>query len=445
MIDGGDKHPARVIPLSVLERTLEHAPASGLGMLLRETGSLLEKLQAVFVEEQVREFAAFAGRCRHCSLPLPHKDSRSIVYRTAYGKLRVTSPRLKTRCGACGFAGADQATISPVADALPERSHPQWAWLQSRFASVMSYRLARILLRHIFPGGEFLAESGVKKTVRAVGDRQEADAQEATAKALQALLPFDDSPKGDSGIAIQIDTGYVRAVPRQDGVRWFAAVASKLSVPGFRRTHVHSYVGNSDPWQGARQRAFMQSVGIGLRVPVTVITDGGNDANEASRLPTGADRPLDWFHIGMRFEHLRLATHGLRSFDDHSRGLLLRRIEGAKWLLWHSKKERCLDRLQARRETGWAGAQNALGRLSCYLRSCWNILADYAKRRARGLPISTAGAESAVDSVIGQRLKRNGHMRWTRAGANAMLQVRCAALNGQDIRNFKRWYPPDAK
>jgi hypothetical protein len=40
-------------------------------------------------------------------------------------------------------------------------------------------------------------------------------------------------------------------------------------------------------------------------------------------------------------------------------------------------------------------------------------------------------------------MKRNGHMQWTRVGANALLQVRCAVLNGQDVRNFKRWYPPD--
>jgi hypothetical protein len=75
---------------------------------------------------------------------------------------------------------------------------------------------------------------------------------------------------------------------------------------------------------------------------------------------------LDWFH--MRFEHLRLAAHGLRSFDDHRRGVLLRQTEGAKWLLWHGKKAQCLERLQApRRETGWAGARNPLGRAIRYL------------------------------------------------------------------------------
>ena len=36
-------------------------------------------------------------------------------------------------------------------------------------------------------------------------------------------------------------------------------------------------------------------------------------------------------------------------------------------------------------------------------------------------------------------------MRWSREGANALLQVRCAALNGLDIRHFKRWYPPDQR
>jgi hypothetical protein len=49
-----------------------------------------------------------------------------------------------------------------------------------------------------------------------------------------------------------------------------------------------------------------------------------------------------------------------------------------------------------------------------------------------------------IDYVIGQRMKRNGHLR-SRHGANALLQVRCAVLNGRDVGNFKRWYPPEAR
>ena len=46
------------------------------------------------------------------------------------------------------------------------------------------------------------------------------------------------------------------------------------------------------------------------------------------------------------------------------------------------------------------------------------MLVNYRQRHARGLPISSAGAESVIDYVIGQRMKRNGHMRWSRDGAH---------------------------
>jgi hypothetical protein len=53
----------------------------------------------------------------------------------------------------------------------------------------------------------------------------------------------------------------------------------------------------------------------------------------------------------------------------------------------------------------------------------------------------TGGAESAVEHVVDQRMKNKGHMRWSRQGANALLQVRCAVPNGIDMLNFMRWYP----
>jgi len=144
-------------------------------------------------------------------------------------------------------------------------------------------------------------------------------------------------------------------------------------------------------------------------------------------------------HIGMRFQHLRTSVQGLRGVSVQTIASIKRRVEGAKWLLWHGQRDRCLRRLAAiGRATGWVGANNTLGRLVRYLHTCAKYLIHYAQRRARGPPFTSAGAESVVDYVIGQRMKRNGHMQWTRVGANALLQVRCAVLNGQDVRN-KRW------
>jgi hypothetical protein len=36
-------------------------------------------------------------------------------------------------------------------------------------------------------------------------------------------------------------------------------------------------------------------------------------------------------------------------------------------------------------------------------------------------------------------------MRWSRQGANALLQVRCAVLNGTNMPTFMRWYPRNRK
>ena len=77
-----------------------------------------------------------------------------------------------------------------------------------------------------------------------------------------------------------------------------------------------------------------------------------------------------------------------------------------------------------------------------YLNAFPERLIDYGKRYHEDRPISTSGAESAVDYVVGQRMKKKGHMYWSREGANVLLQVRCAVLNGANVQHFKRWYPP---
>ena len=67
---------------------------------------------------------------------------------------------------------------------------------------------------------------------------------------------------------------------------------------------------------------------------------------------------------------LLTAVRGLRHTDGITKMELARRIEGAKWLLWHGRQERCLQRLEVlRRETGWAGSRNPLGKLIRYIKN----------------------------------------------------------------------------
>ena len=185
------------------------------------------------------------------------------------------------------------------------------------------------------------------------------------------------------------------------------------------RNLAHAYCIGYDPWGGLRQQAFL---GTGsLSQPVVVLSDGGEDIAWACK-PAAKERFLDWLHIGMRFQHLLVAAQGLRGTNAQTRASIKRRILGAKWLLWHGQRDRCLQRLrEIGHALGWLGRHGALDRLIKYLHTCEKYLINYAQRRAEGRPFTSAGAESVADYVIGQRMKRNGHMQWTRAGANALL------------------------
>lgn len=66
------------------------------------------------------------------------------------------------------------------------------------------------------------------------------------------------------------------------------------------------------------------------------------------------------------------------------------------------------------------------------------VLGLWTLRHLCHRPIFTGSAESAVEYVVDQHVKNKGHMRWSRRGANALLQVRCAVLNGIGMLNFMR-------
>lgn len=58
---------------------------------------------------------------------------------------------------------------------------------------------------------------------------------------------------------------------------------------------------------------------------------------------------------------------------------------------------------------------------------------QYSQFRARGLMIGSGPVEAACKVVVGQRLKGAG-MRWSQAGADAILAARCTVLNHEPNR-----------
>ena len=179
-IENPDGSSAPQVEIGEVTRDAGVDPASGLGLFVREANALLRQIQSLVLNEQADEFVRVAARCLARGRRLGIKDTKSLVYRTVYGKAVLRSPRFYSRCSACGFVSGDGATVSPLAHALKDRSHPQGKWYQCRYASVMSYRLAKIFSRDAFPGGKDLPCSSIKRNVGAIRQRLEREAKQAT-------------------------------------------------------------------------------------------------------------------------------------------------------------------------------------------------------------------------------------------------------------------------
>ena len=92
---------------------------------------------------------------------------------------------------------------------------------------------------------------------------------------------------------------------------------------------------------------------------------------------------------------------------------------------------------QRREELDEGRVDEVIGALRSHAESCEEARKDveyfsnnrermnYPKFRAMGLCVATGVVEGGCKHIIGTRLKRGG-MRWTVAGANAIIALRCA-------------------
>ena len=152
----------------------------------------------------------------------------------------------------------------------------------------------------------------------------------------------------------------------------------------------------------------------------------------------------------MRFEHALQAARGLGAADTYLAGEAVRGLERAKWRLWHGRWPGCRRKLAAlcrwvqRTDIcGVAGIgrlEHHVGELLGYLERNQGALVQYAARRRRGEPISTAFVESSVNEIIAKRMNKKQQMRWSRATVQPFLDVRAAVLNDTLEDCFRRRY-----
>jgi hypothetical protein len=169
---------------------------------------------------------------------------------------------------------------------------------------------------------------------------------------------------------------------------------------------------------------------------------------------------LDWFHIAMRLQHLKQIAGGL-SADDPERvaaqAVIVEEVERLNWRLWNGKARNArtiIDRIRAvmhhfrgERDERKSIASSrklwtALHALDGYLtgQSDWTV--NYAQRHRAGLRVGTAITEGTADFLVNRRMNKSQQMRWSRRGADLLLQVRRAVYNGTLGSGFGQKFHP---
>src|SRR4029453_5047509 len=118
-----------------------------IGLCLEDSKDLLGRLQHAVVEAQAAAYVNRYRCCSACGRRLRGKGQYPIVFRTVFGHVPLTSPRFYR----CRCHPADSQTVSPLAELFTEHTAPGLLYLESRWASLISFGMTTALLKDVLP------------------------------------------------------------------------------------------------------------------------------------------------------------------------------------------------------------------------------------------------------------------------------------------------------
>ena len=137
--------------------------------------------------------------------------------------------------------------------------------------------------------------------------------------------------------------------------------------------------------------------------------------------------------------------------------MIVEEVERLRWRVWNGKARDAqvsIDRVRAvvhhfqgepEERTSNAPSQKlrtALQAMDGYLASQSAWLVNYAERHRAGLRVGTAITEGTANFLVNRRMNKSQQMRWSRRGADLLLQVRCAVYNGTLGSGFGQKFQP---
>jgi len=410
---------------------------ANLGLTLAEGKLLLAGLQQEIVAAQAKGHAVRRPDCRSCGEVCRVKDYRDHVVATLFGQVTVRLARF--RCAGCGGNEAGHGWPSYC------RSTPELDQLQAHLSALMTYRVAADVLRQMFPVDAGNDPETLRLHTLKIG---------AELRDQAAVRPDPTAPS----ITVTLDSTFIRSC--EDGERHLEVRIGNVETETGGR-QVFGAVAKADTDIKVLIRRSLDAVGRTEDTVLTAFTDGCSGLRRILADAGVTEAPvLDWFHIAMRLQHLEQTAGGL-SADDPARvaakAVIVAEVERLHWRLWNGKAKDAqisIGRIRAvmHHFQGEQGQRRsiapsrklwtALHALDGYLTGQSDWLVNYAERYRAGLRVGTAITEGTANFLVNRRMNKSQQMRWSRRGADLLLQVRSAVYNGTLGSGFGQRFQP---
>lgn len=438
LVETGIDGPARVIDVTDIRPLGALGDIAKLGLTLSEAKQILARLQRAVVAVQAEDHMLLRPDCSRCGHACHVQDRRLHRVATLFGTVTVRLPRF--RCAACGHGETGVSWLSYC------RSTPELDQLRAHVSALMPYRVAAGLLGHLLP-----VEAGTSpETLRG-----------HTLKAGRQLRDAASIPPAScaSAITVTVDSTFIRGC--HNGERHLEVHVGNVETSGGGR-QVFGAVTKTDTEIAVMIRRSLETVGRAGETEVTAFTDGAPGLRSILA-KAGCQKPpiADWFHIAMRLQHAKQAASGL-STDTPGRmkakAVIVPEVERLHWRIWNGKARnarRTLERVRkvmhvfqgedSHRTMAVPSSRKlwrALREVDSYLRSQSSRLVNYAKRYRAGLRVGTSLTEGTANFLVNRRMNKAQQMRWSRRGADLLLQVRCAVYNGAFGSGFGNTFEP---
>ena len=170
------------------------------GLSISESKTLQKCLQQHVVTAQAAAFVDRHRCCPACGRQLCSKGKYPIVFRTVFGNVTLSSPRFYR----CGCQPADSQTFSPLTELFTEHTAPELLYLETRWASLISFGMTAALLKDVLPVADTTNPETVRQHLHKVADRHDADLGSEPASLV------DDGPAAGQASPVAAGGGHCR-------------------------------------------------------------------------------------------------------------------------------------------------------------------------------------------------------------------------------------------